>query len=677
MYTKLGTKPGMLRDATIIRYNGDGTVRIALNEGPNPGVRHEYDVSIPSAWSGPNGEFIGGYPPPNSTVSAVQGQGGQWFIVDYINSRGNFDSDFLSVGTTRMEALKPGRALIQVSGGTRLFADPQIGIQAGNANNFIHINPIRNIISHNFEKQFSFTEAGFALSQVTRRDLVENSTRNILGSTLTSHSYENSLFSIGLDPTLKVKPVSRGEDIRNPAYVEVRELINEFGASFDYKTDREESAAYNNNSAREPDPRVNKRDMRSNLLSLSLEHPNHLIESVKGTLIDATGNILDLNRVILPIGRSESLSLKDNPNKSEAHDKIRAVSRKSVAYHFEINTRKGGVATSPPEDPPNINNKNDYARLRSKFFLDIDKEGQFKLNVPASSEIGNIGLLTRYENYSNLLANEDNNVDPNSFILNEDRQDIFLENFATNPGISLTPGERDKSEYGQAVDRFSSEPIKLGTAFHDITKVVSEFQESANYLAAGLDLVQFDPSHPLNSTDVPLEKIVTDEIIVNGPDANAGGRSGTISLDGSLSLNIGANTVDRQSLWLDTAGGVVGSIGRDRQGVSAAISMDGDVLVQIGGPGLGNKSDSRFESENDAYRNGKLDIRVLQNGQLLIFRMDETGINVISPGRMSFWSQQEMIFKSNTNILMEAESIIMYAETSKRIINRFPPETIG
>ena len=49
----------------------------------------------------------------------------------------------------------------------------------------------------------------------------------------------------------------------------------------------------------------------------------------------------------------------------------------------------------------------DYGRQRSRFFIDIDKEGQFKLNVPASSEKGNVPILTRYENYSTINSFEE------------------------------------------------------------------------------------------------------------------------------------------------------------------------------------------------------------------------------------------------------------------------------
>jgi hypothetical protein len=62
-------------------------------------------------------------------------------------------------------------------------------------------------------------------------------------------------------------------------------------------------------------------------------------------------------------------------------------------------------------------------------------------------------------------------------------------------------------------------------------------------------------------------------------------RSGQVNLDGSLELNIGANTIDRQSLWLDTAGGIVGNVGRDLNNNSLILGMDGNAFVQVGSNG--------------------------------------------------------------------------------------------
>lgn len=682
MQGKLGTKIGMMRTATIKRYNSDGTVRVGLDEGQLYGPQNDFVASIPSTWMGPNGEFMGGHPSRGSSVVVSQGQGGQWFIVGYLNSDNVFDRSFISSSKTQMSALKEGRALIQVKGGTRLFVDPTEGMQVGNAAHFLHVNPKRNIISHNFQESMSFTESNRVVNQRVRRDLVENSTRNILNSTLDAQNYNNSLFTIGFDPSIGISSTTRkgntGNDkftkVRNLPLVENRELVYEFSHSFRYTTDQDESNRYTDPESAAIRPGVDKRNMRSDVLSLSLEHPNHLMEIIKGTVVDSSGNVLDINRTIIPLGRVDSLSIGKNEDKAIAHDNMRAAYRKSIGYHFEMNSRKGSADTvaQPPPDP---NNTSDYGRNKSTFNVVIDKEGQFKCNIPASSEIGNIPLLTRYSNYSVLLSQEEDAVDPNSFVRNEDRQDIFLEGFAGISNVLLTPDNVE--EYGQATDRITEESISLGTAFHDITKILSTFREDAAFREAGLLLVNVDAGHPLNETDEPFETLVTEEIIVSGENANAGGRSGLINLDGFISLNIGANTVDRQSMWLDCAGGIMTRLGRDKQGISYGASLDGDMLIQIGGNGIGSDFDSRFSDQNDATRNGKLDIRVFVNGQLSILRIDETGVHIVTPGRMTFYCEQDMIFKSNSNIKFEAESIMMYAETSKRIINRFPANTIG
>ena len=117
------------------------------------------------------------------------------------------------------------------------------------------------------------------------------------------------------------------------------------------------------------------------------------------------------------------------------------------------------------------------------------------------------------------------------------------------------------------------------------------------------------------------------------------------------------------------------SFGRDKQNISWAANMDGDCFIQIGGPGLGNTLVSRFSTINDAFRNGTLDIRVHMNGQLSIVRIGESGIHLISPGKIVLDAQQDIVIKSNSSIKMEAENIVMHSETSKRVINKFPSNT--
>ena len=421
--------------------------------------------------------------------------------------------------------------------------------------------------------------------------------------------------------------------------------------------------------------------MRTDTLSLSLQAPNHLIETIQGTAVDIFGNIVDLNRNPLPIGKTNLLSLSNNTNKADAFARIREQLRKSIAYHFEINVRKGEViSTSNPAQssaPPDVTLNTDYARERSRFIFDIDKEGQFKLNIPSSSEVGNIPLLTRQENYSVLLASQDPSSDPDDFINNIDNQDIYLENFAGKSSIKLSSTDDTLDGYAAPVDRNTGNTITYGTAFHDITKTCQEFQQSANWLAAGLDLINFDKNNRLNTNFVPLKQVVSNIITVSGANANAGGRSGLINFDGFINLNIGANTIDRQSMWMDCAGGSVWNMGRDLNGNSLVAGFDGDVLMQVGGSGIGNSFDSRFNKQNDAYRNGAFQVMVLAQGQQYIVRIAQEGIKVSSPpGTRNLSAEGDIIIRSNSSILMSSENLVTHSEDSKRVIQKFPNNSI-
>lgn len=671
--TRLGTPIGLLRRATIRKYNNDGTVQVALDEIALAQNKIEFRASLPVAWTGPEGEFLGGYPRVGSSVIVSQGAGGQWHIVSFAPSDSVFGNKTSltksSYNDNKLAALKPHRILGQVKDGSRFFLDPEIGFQAGRPTNYLHVNAATNIISHNLGTSLEFTEASRTINNLIRRDLSENANRNVLGSTLDSHSYESSLFTIGLDPTAATNLLSTGSQVRNPPLVETREIVYEFSQTSNFSNDEDEAARYIDPKNVQPKPRTSRREMRADALSLSLEYPNHLIETIRGTAVDVFGNILDLNRNALPIGKIDDLSLRKNPDKKKAFEKIRANLRKSIAFHFEINVRKPGA--NDDLSAPDSNDISDFARGRSKFSFDADKEGQFKLNVPASSETGNVPLLTRYENYSVLLSKKDNSVSPNSFVRPINNQDIYLENFSAAPKISLKSSDEELDGYAAPIDRITDKPIKLGTAYHDITTTCSEFLSGANYIKAGLKLVNFDVKNRLNTLWSPLEKIVSDSIIVAGEGANAGGRSGLVNCDGFLSINVGANTIDRQSIWADYAGSIISRVGRDKRGISYAAGLDGDLLLQIGGPGLGNSFDGRFQNENDAYRNGTLDIRVLVNGQLMIFRMGPEGISIISPGTITLSAQQDIIIKGNGSLLIDTENVSVHAGTNNpRIINK-------
>ena len=432
-------------------------------------------------------------------------------------------------------------------------------------------------------------------------------------------------------------------------------------------------------------------------MSLSLVAPNFLIEETKGTVVDIFGNILDINRIPIPIGMSASNTLKTNgtvatTNPQAAYQNIRALQRKSIAYHFELNARKD-PAPANQGTALTINDDNYNAKLqRSRFSFDIDKEGLFKLNVPASSESGNIPLLTRAENYSTFATTDSGNPNQLWFVQSAQNisQDIFVDSFAApmkTPSTaasgfdvafahgSITLQDNATQANLGPTDRISQFPngasstantynIKHGTAYHDILQTCSVHQNNAvlGYPTGGVD-------SPDLSYIAPLENVANSTITIgsvgtssasgsppNTKNGNAGGRSGSINMDGSLELNIGANTVDRQSLWVDTAGGAVVNLGRDVNQRSLVMGMDGDAFIQIGGYGV--PGDARFTSlGQDGLYNGTLDIRIFNAGFVHIIRVDSKGMVLMSPGRIAVHAGQGMTLTSDGDMEIECETL--------------------
>jgi hypothetical protein len=659
---KIGPKLGIVREGVISKFDSStGTITVRLAGSDNNIAPVEQSMSLPSAWSGPNGEFCGGYPIKGAHIWCLMGHGGAWTALGYGRSDDVWSnpntSNLTGYSRNLMTGLQPGRWLAQVRNNVRLMADPKIGVQIGDLTQFIQPDPIRSIISTQFSQSMEFTDAGQQINGLIRRDLISTPTRMPNDSPLTSHQYQDSLTIIGLDPS-----TTPGNNCyRNPPLVESREIIYEFSRSFGFTNDKIELQTIGTDQAPVFPNTLQRTDSRADTLNMSLAYPNYLIESTKGTVVDLYGNILDINRSVLPSGHIGILHFGSSEATEEntTFINLREQLRKSIAYHFEINARKS-------EDVPDVNSTADYARNRSRFSIDIDKEGQFKINAPASSEVGNVPLLTRSETYSAIESAQNSINDPNRFVQNtEQDQDIYLDAFGAG-AISLTSNSDSLKAYAAPIDRITGNTIKLGTAYHDITQGLA-LQRRKNTDDA--NIIFGFPDSKLNSV-TPIEHIVSDTVIVSGEGANAGGRSGTVNLDGSLSLSIGANTVDRQSLWLDCAGGTVANIGRDGYGVSAAWTLDGDLLVQIGGSTVSN--DSRFTTDN-GNRAGTFDIRVLSgSSQMHVIRIDATGVRIHSAGEVDIVAEQTLRLKSvRGNIALDCEDLFFYTNGSTpRLINR-------
>lgn len=605
-------------------------------------------VKLPVGWMGPRGQISCGYPQKGTNIFVVLSQGNEWVFVSYDqpDSTSIYDSD----GARRitMSKMRDGRWLTLVENDIGLIVDPKDGIIEGDSVSFSQADPNLGIWSSRFDQQMQFTEAHREITGTVLRDLDTNSTRNITGSSLTDHSYNKSLKPIGLDPS--TFPSVSSSSNRNPALTESRRMYYEFIRSFGYTDDQTEERIYGGEDLSKPLP-FQRKDSRTDTMSLSLDGPNYLAEMIIGTVVDIYGNILDINRSVLPSGIIESLSFrKSTDDQNVVFENLREQLRKSIAYHFELNARKDGI------NPPDYSDFSDYARKRSRFFFDVDKEGQFKWNVPASSETGNISLLVRHENFSNLKG----------FVNKEDRGQ-FLYNATNNTDLQLEPhgkgvislisNEETLKSFAAPTSRVDGNVIKLGTGFHDIGGVLFLHKVAKPYSSSGNAGYE---NSLLNFVD-PVTDVVSSQVIVSGTGANAGGRSGTISLDGMISISIGANTIDRQSMWLDCAGGIVAAIGRDKFQRSVAATLDGDVFLQIGGPTVND--DSRFSSStfNNEARDGTIDIRIWNSGSFHTFRIDPQGIKVHSPQRIDIVSEGDMRLKSvNGNLYFDAEGVYFY-----------------
>jgi hypothetical protein len=636
-------------------------------------TRTTIPIPYPLAYS--NGFFIGCKPKIKDQIIVAQGTTNTYYFVSFLDTN------------PKLEKPSDDELLIRVSDSSKIKLNSlQDTIKMGSENYNINVVNTNNygdsgVLISNFKNSYLFTHATRKTVGVIKRDKERNPIIDDF-SKLSSESYESELSEIGLDPKSSV--FIGNSTYKNPPLVENRELVYEFSPEANVSDDLSEAQIYGKSQSIEKKnyTRQNRRLAKTDTLSLSLYAPNHLMETVKGTVVDIFGNILDLNRQPIGVG-SENLTLKDEETKKDDKSKIfndiKALHRKAMAFHFEINAKKDLFGNNNKIQLPDLNSKDDYARSRSRFFIDIDKEGQFKLNVPASSESGNIPLLARYENFSTFSPEDDGN--PNKLIESEDGKDIYLDGFASDayrkkaifagaagksPGtIEIIDGDKPATP----LDRIDNVHIKHGTAYHDILDTCWLHKDGNqmyfDYQTAGQETIDF--------ASIPkLEASAADKIYISGDKKNAGGRSGQANFDGLIELNIGASTADRQSMWLDFAGGIVGNIGKDLRNNSALLSMDGNLMLQIGTT-TGITSDSRFIKSSNEVQGGVLDIRVFRQGGFAhMIRIDDNGVSVMTGGQLRMFSKGNMILRSDSSIKMDAPQVFI----QDRMVAKYPPVSI-
>lgn len=613
---------GLLRRAKILKYNSNTkTIKAQLYTGSSVrGNSSSIEIPVPSSLIFDNGIFIGAKPKEGSDIVVGQGSGNQYYYVSGLANSlldvPQLKDDVIQIQTSDISKIEVGKNEIKI----------------GSGQNNIKIDSFYNFYENSYNNQYNFSSSHISINGIIKRE------KNYLTNNSDQLKFKDSEYylsrsSVGLDPKSNINNLTETFN-KNPPFTENRSMYYEFQKGSNINDDFSESLFYKNQKSENDYSYPDRRNLRSNTFNLSLNNPNVIAEKVLGTGTDIFGNILDLNRY--PIQFKKSLSESSEIDKTEIFNSLKESHRKALVHHFELNSKKD------ISNVPDVNSSANYSRNRSRFFFDIDKEGQFKLNVPSSSEKGNISLLSRYENYSH-VSNEDNN-NPNKLIFREDNIDIVHDSF----GVGVVTIKDENGEVSP-IDRITNSHMKYGTVYHNLDKTCTAHQT--------LDFINFqnDETIPLDSS-YNIGDFYTKEIFVNGPKASAGGRSGSISLDGSIDLNVGANTSDRRSLTLDFAGGVLGSIGRDKFNNSAVLNLDGNMFVQIGGSGI--NEDTRFSDLNNGFIAGTLDIRVMRPGyQATMFRIDSEGIKILTAGRMFFHANSDIVFKSDSNMYLEAENL--------------------
>jgi len=516
---------------------------------------------------------------------------------------------------------------------------------------------------------YRFTEAGRSIEGVVRRDLNEEDDTTNLSTTdlLTGESYDTFLSEIGRSPTDEVQKASSEfvrSVTRNPALIEKRDIIYEYADSFevnDLETEANSVAATSLNTDRETfSSSLARQNRRTDILNLNLKNYNHLIERVQGTLVDIYGNILDINRNIIPVPDSRTIDIRGagKPGLQNIYTHL----RKSVKYHFEINSRKNINDSEPTLSSINTNN----GKLHSRWSMDVDAEGLTKVNIPASTETGNIPVLSRY-----VVSKDQENVtfkDP-------ERRDVRIVQFGANEvedGYVVFAGQKivDDTYRPKLLDPKKINPnaqpvasVTVGTAHHDMMNIASLIFTNGKFKNPA-------PTVPFSGNTVIPPMVSEIDNRVDSATANAGGRSLNMNLDGSTEISIGADTADRKSLVMDLAGGVISHFGRDRNGRSMVHQTDGDIIIQVGGPGI--DTDSRFQTTKDKEdRPGRIEIHLNRPGgtpQKII--IDEEGITFDIKGNGVISASGDLILSAGAKLLLDGDLIDKYGsfDIEKRIV---------
>jgi hypothetical protein len=158
---------------------------------------------------------------------------------------------------------------------------------------------------------------------------------------------------------------------RNPGLAEYRFVANEFSETdgvFDWDSEhsKRDSKSYTPLSG----DKIEAAMSPDSMLHLA---SHQLVEVIVGNVINRRGELLDIN--YNPVITGDAFGRPTSENLELLYEKTRLESRRSIGYHFQLS--KNTLS-------------NEISNSYDNFIFSIDKEGALKVNVPSTSNSGNI-----------------------------------------------------------------------------------------------------------------------------------------------------------------------------------------------------------------------------------------------------------------------------------------------
>jgi len=641
------TKTGFVghRKAFIHTVNSDGTYDIFYaDDNSNNIIKGVQAVNLGSFGSGVFNRYHEGAP-----IWVGQSYFYQPLIVGFADMPGSIEQgDVIESNDIDAPTVESGEIVIQASSGAHIDLRQTGDIKISNLkNDGIFLSDTNRSLLSTSHQYYNLNDSGYTIEGRVKRfhpNYIPGSDP-IYVDLLNDPEADAFTVDVARDQSQKALPMNRSRGpvnvIRNPPFAEKRELILEFADSFfvrDANTETDLAAEFPK-TIQEMDRSIAKRrgygtdeqtfnnlrhSSRTNLLKLDT---NVIVERVQGTLVDIFSNVLDINYNKLNMPK---LLEKGKTAIGEAHSLL----NRSVAYHFQVNSRN--IVAHPTGS--------------NKFTLDIDKEGQFKLNVPRSSTLGTVPTISTFTTTD---SNLNSRIDINNVQLSKS-------NIAAPTGGNAGTAFHDMTKAGDRLIRHSIKSFNL-IREHSNTTGIQTNGDTPNIEFVINDIVKANSS-PQYTTTLAVQSDPAAIASTIDPGL-AGGRSGLMNFEGSLEISVGQDDGDKKSILLDTAGSLIGWLGLDTHGRSAVVNADGSVLVNIGDYIVDINGNTKFNKGEltirvnlvDEKKNGTLKPGEIANNKKTsdhIFHLGPNGV-VVSTGNGT-----PLVLRSSGDILLEAAGTI-------------------